>query len=150
MTHTKNSPKIQTQRLTVLILEDDPTRINRFKSVLSGLGSSIDLKVWRSAKEMIKELGNYIQTATLISLDHDLAPIEHGDQDPGDGLDVAKFLASQTPVCPVIIHSSNVSRSDAMEGALELEDWIVKRVAPIGNDWIEIDWVNLAKQLISE
>jgi hypothetical protein len=35
-----------------------------------------------------------------------------------------------------------------MTGVLELEGWVVKRVAPIGDDWIEIDWANLVKQLI--
>ncbi|MGA2092304.1 MAG: cyclic-phosphate processing receiver domain-containing protein [Sedimentisphaerales bacterium] len=137
-------------RQTILILEDDLTRIDRFKSVLSRFGSEYEMKFWRSAKEMTKELDGCIQTATLISLDHDLAPIEPGGQDPGDGLDVARFLASHEPACPVIIHPSNVSRSEAMAGVLELEGWVIKRVPPIGEDWIEVDWVSAAKKLISK
>jgi CheY-like chemotaxis protein len=75
---------------TVLILEDDLSRIDGFKSVLSRFGPGYEMKFWRNAKEMIKELDGYIQTAALISLDHDLSPIEPGEQDPGDGLDVAR------------------------------------------------------------
>jgi hypothetical protein len=137
-------------RRTVLILEDDLTRISRFKSVLNSIDANLGVKVWRNAGKMIKELDSYIQTAILISLDHDLEPIEPGGQDPGDGLDVARFLVSRTPVCPLIIHSSNISRSEIMAGVLELESWVVKRVAPIGDDWIEVEWASFAKQLISK
>jgi CheY-like chemotaxis protein len=135
---------------SILILEDDLIRIDRFKTVLSRFGSGYELKFWQSAKNMIKEFDGYIQTATLISLDHDLAPIEPEGQDSGDGLDAARFIASHEPACPVIIHTSNISRSEMMAGVLELEGWMVKRVSPIGNDWIEIDWANLVKQLISK
>ena len=133
---------------TILILEDDFTRIERFKVVLNSIGTGFGLKVWRNAKKMISELDRYIQMSVLISLDHDLNPVKPGGSDPGDGLDVARFLASRTPVCPVIIHSSNISRSEMMMGELELAGWKVKRVGPIGDDWIEIDWASLAKQLI--
>jgi len=37
-----------------------------------------------------------------------------------------------------------------MTGTLELEGWVAKRVAPIGDDWIEIDWANLVSQLIQK
>lgn len=137
-------------RRTILILEDDWTRIERFKAVINGIGSGFEVKVWPNAKKMIEELDDYLKTCVLISLDHDLNPVGAGGLDPGDGLDVAKFLALRTPACPVIVHSSNVSRSEAMIGVLDLEGWLVKRVAPIGDDWIEIDWAILASKLISK
>ncbi|MGA2071093.1 MAG: cyclic-phosphate processing receiver domain-containing protein [Sedimentisphaerales bacterium] len=124
------------------------TRIKRFKVILNNFGTGFELKVWRNAKKMINELDRYMQMSVLISLDHDLNPVKPGGSDPGDGLDVAKFLALRDPMCPVIIHSSNVSRSDMMMGELELGGWEVKRIVPIGDDWIEIDWASLAKQLI--
>jgi len=135
---------------TILILEDDFTRIERFKVVLNSIGTGFELKVWRNAKKMISELDRYIQMSVLVSLDHDLNPVKSGGSDPGDGLDVARFFASRTPVCPIIIHSSNINRSEMMMGELELAGWKVKRVGPIGDDWIEIDWAMLASKLISK
>jgi hypothetical protein len=136
-------------RRTVLILEDDLGRTERFRAALKRLGTNFEMKVWRNAKKMIEELDGYLQTSVLISLDHDLNPIRAGT-DPGDGLDVAKFLASRTSVCPVIVHTSNISRSEAMMGELELAGWAVKRVGPIGEDWVEVDWANFVSQLISK
>ena len=61
-------------------------------------------------------------------------------EDPGDGIDVARFLAARLLVCPVIVHSSNGTRSDWMIGEFELGGGTYKRVAPIGDDWIEAYW----------
>ena len=94
----------------VLILEDDLSRIERFKAVLNNIETDFELKVWRNAKKMIRELDGYLKTCILISLDHDLNPIRASGPDPGDGLDVARFLALRTPVCPIIVHSSNIIR----------------------------------------
>jgi FixJ family two-component response regulator len=137
-------------RRIVLILEDDLGRTERFKAVLSRLGADFEVKVWRNAKKMIRELDDYLKTCVLISLDHDLNHVEAGGSDPGDGLDVAKFLALRTPVCPVIVHTSNISRSEAMMGELELAGWTVKRIGPIGEDWVEADWARIVSQLISK
>jgi hypothetical protein len=134
---------------TILVLEDDFSRIERFQAVLNGLRTGVKMKVWRNANKMISEMEDYLQTCVLISLDHDLNTIEPDGLDPGDGLDLAKSLALHKPVCPVIVHSSNISRSEAMLGELELAGWEVKRIGPIGIDWIEIDWANFVSQLIS-
>lgn len=84
----------------------------------------------------MREVEPYLSSVRLISLDHDL----EGDDDPGDGLIIAKFLAARAPVCPVIIHSSNVQRSTWMMGEFELGGWECRSVAPIGEDWIETYW----------
>ena len=78
--------------------------------------------------------------ARLVSLDHDLEPDVTDRADPGDGLDVAKWLAGRPPVCPVVVHTSNGVRGDAMVGELDLAGWQVRRVMPLGDDWIEADW----------
>ena len=45
------------------------------------------------AHAMVREAGEYLGRAVLISLDHDLyAP---GGEDVGDGLEVARFLAGR-------------------------------------------------------
>jgi hypothetical protein len=123
-------------RLVVLMLEDDAQRLERFRAV--SLRLRVELVVWRDARRMIAELDQHLATACLISLDHDLEP--DGDADPGDGLEVAKHMAGLAPGCPVIIHTSNGVRGEAMEGELELAGWEYSRVYPIGDDWIEVDW----------
>ncbi len=128
----------------VLMLEDDEERLDRFEAVAAKLG--VELVSWADARAMIAEVGPLLPTAALISLDHDLMPIH--DIEPGDGLDVAKHLATLPPSCPVIIHTSNRLRGDAMEGELELAGWTYHRVAPLGDDWIESDWFRLAKQAL--
>lgn len=83
----------------------------------------------------------------MVSLDHDPeAPA--GAPDPGDGLEVARYLVSQPVVCPVLIHSSNGERSRWMAGELELAGWRHWRVAPLGDDWIEADWRRLVRRLL--
>lgn len=75
-----------------------------------------------------------------VSLDHDLhVP---GVDDAGDGLEIAKTLASLKPVCTVIIHTSNAAKSREMQGVLEAENWSVRLAGAIGEGWIEQDWIS--------
>jgi hypothetical protein len=97
---------------------------------------------------MIREVEPYLPAARLIPLDHDLEPAGGQAEDPGDGIDVARFLAERRPVCPVIIHSSNGRRSDWMMGEFELGGWRCKRVAPLGDDWIEAYWRAVVRKLL--
>jgi hypothetical protein len=128
----------------LLMLEDDAERLDRFRAVAAKFG--VDLVTWPDAHLMIAEMGQFLQSAVLISLDHDLEPT--GPSDPGDGLDVAKHLASLPFVCPVIVHTSNGVRGDAMEGELELAGWTFHRTAPLGDDWIEVDWFAVVRRTL--
>jgi hypothetical protein len=89
---------------------------------------------------MLRELEQHLPYAVLLSLDHDLEPLEDDPADPGDGMDVVRFLVSQEVVRPVIIHSSNTQRSTWMAGEFELAGWPCEQVAPLGEDWIEVSW----------
>jgi hypothetical protein len=131
----------------LLMLEDDHDRVDRFRATLHAIAPSMTMIVWRNAGKMIREIEPFLPAARLISLDHDLEPVD-GDEDPGDGIDVARFLAARPPVCPVIVHSSNASRSDWMVGEFELGRWKYKRVAPIGDDWIEAYWGAVVRELL--
>src|SRR5262245_4237798 len=99
---------------TILILEDNDERISAFQRAVAVLGDGFDLKIWRDAPAMIAEAEAFFPTAVLISLDHDLNPMPGVTDDPGTGLDVAKFLAECRPVCSVIIHSTNGDRAHSM------------------------------------
>ena len=50
----------------------------------------------------------------LSEIDPDL--YTESDIDPGDGLDVAKFLAEQPASCPVIIHTTNSKTRRVYDG----------------------------------
>ena len=126
------------------MLEDDAERLARFWAVADRLG--IEIIDWADAHETIAELSAHLASAALVSLDHDLMPLR--DIDPGDGLDVAKHLATLPPVCPVIVHTSNRVRGDVMEGELDLAGWKYRRVLPVGDDWIEVDWSRVVKRLL--
>jgi hypothetical protein len=108
----------------------------------------VDIIPWPDANLMVAEMGQFLHTTFLISLDHDLEPT--GPRDPGDGLHVAKHLATLPPACPVVIHTSNGVRGDAMEGELDLAGWTYHRVVPLGDDWIEVDWFQLVKRALRQ
>jgi hypothetical protein len=131
----------------LLMLEDDADRVRRFTAALHAIDPELPLLVWRDARAMIRESGPHLPAARLISLDHDLEPVD-GGPGPGDGLEVVKFLVSQPVVCPVIIHTSNGERSTWMAGEFDLAGWRHWRVAPLGEDWIEVDWRQRARQIL--
>lgn len=123
----------------VLLLEDDPERIRRFHAAVSAVSSQLKIVCWCDANDMILEVERYLGAGCLISLDHDLVAAP-GANDPGDGLDVAKFLVSQPLKRSVIVHSSNMDRAMCMMGEFELADWPSVQVLPFGERWIEEDW----------
>jgi hypothetical protein len=132
----------------LLMLEDDDERVQRFAAALRAVDPALPLMVWRDARVMVREVGRHLPAARVISLDHDLEPPE-GGPDPGDGLEVVKYLVSQPVVRPVIIHTSNGERSGWMAGEFDLAGWRHWRVAPLGDDWIEVDWRRLVKRLLN-
>lgn len=132
----------------ILMLEDNAERIRRFRATLKAFVPAAELKVWRDAHAMIREATPLLSASTLISLDHDLDALPGGG-DPGDGVDVVRFLLAQPVVRPVIVHSSNHDRSNQMLGDLDLAGWPHERVAPIGDDWIEVDWRRKVSRLLS-
>jgi hypothetical protein len=136
----------QSSQPLVLLLEDDPDRVCRFTATVQAIDPDVVLRVWADARVMIKEIGPYLASAQVISLDHDLLPAD--GRDPGDGMEVARYLVRQPVVRPVIIHSSNGERADVMSGEFELAGWPCWRVAPLGDDWIEVDWHRRVRQLI--
>lgn len=132
----------------LLMLEDNADRVQRFGAALHSVDPLLKLKVWRNAWTMIRELDKFLPKARLISLDHDLDPEEGDSSDPGCGWDLTKVLAHQSPVCPVVIHSSNGERATWMCGEFELGGWAWKCVAPLGDDWIEQHWRRTVRRLL--
>lgn len=131
----------------LLLLEPDSEKARRFQEVIELLTPGRSVMTWQNARLMIRELPPYLKLAALISLDHDLTPGADGD-DPGDGLDVARFLVSQPIIRPVIIHSSNKACAATMAAEFERAGWPYSLVPHVGSDWIEIGWKRAVKRLL--
>lgn len=127
------------------MLEDESERLDRFEKVLSQFNGPLTWNHWRTAPDFIAGFKSAAQVPTLICLDHDLFTDHPDDPDPGDGRDVAEFLATQSPCCHVIIHSSNSHAADSMFFTLADANWDVEKIAPLGQDWIESYWWVTAK-----
>lgn len=137
-------------RDAILILDDDESRIACIVKQLPRIAPELHAVTWNNAHAMIREVGRYLDVARVISLDHDLYVAEDEADDPGDGLDVAKHLATLPPACPVVVHSSNSDRARMMVGEFELAGWRCERVAPLGSDWIEHDWTIVVSELAEQ
>ncbi len=131
----------------LLILEDDPERTVRFLSAAARIAPLWQHVIWPDARRMIREAPAYLAGPCVLSLDHDLEPESPGD-DPGDGMDLVRWLVGQPARHPVIIHSSNRERSAWMAGDFELAGWRWWSVYPLGDDWIEVDWAKLVRRLM--
>jgi CheY-like chemotaxis protein len=133
----------------ILILEDNEDRIRSFQNAVKSLGENVSVRIWFDAPSMIADLPPILNQACLISLDHDLNPQPNVTTDPGTGLEVAEFLAKHSPVCPVLIHSTNYEKAWSMHNELRFGNWQVDRVGPIGDDWIQCLWLPKVKSLLS-
>lgn len=133
--------------MKILILEDNQERIDAFKEVLSEF-KDLDLHIWKAANTFINEVDSYLDGTDIISLDHDL--VSEDGTDPGDGLEVAEYLKNKKPICPIIIHSTNINRSWSMHRELTDGKWEVERHPPVsmGVEWIYQNWINVIKKKV--
>lgn len=138
--------------MKIYILEDDRERRDAMRVVLTDRFYQYEVRFFIAAQEMIDELQTGLADALLISLDHDLEPDASaaGDwHDPGDGRLVADFLAQRTPVCPVVIHTTNSPAAVGMESALRESGWSTHRVKPYSDlQWINEAWFPTVRRAI--
>jgi ADP-ribosylglycohydrolase len=138
------------KRSSIIVLEDNPDRLREFESAVTQLGPSYRLRSWRDANRMIAECHDALADAALISLDHDLNKEYDHSPDPGDGVDVAGFLARLPQICPVILHTSNADRVWSMHNELRFGGWESERVIPLEADWIRRSWLPVARTLLEK
>jgi hypothetical protein len=135
---------------TVLILDDDTRRCDAMRGQLASSFPALSVRIFAAASEMISAMEQALPDTVLISLDHDLLPSEDrggADGDPGTGREVADWLAGQEPVCPIIIHSTNLWAALGMEQVLRDAAWPVGRVAPYDDlTWIGEAWISEVKR----
>lgn len=136
-------------RDAILILEDNAERRAYFTSAVASL-PGISLVVWPDAPSMIRELPDWLGRARLVSLDHDLNPQHPDSPDPLTGFEAAAFLATQTPCCPVILHTTNYLRVESMDRELRDGGWQTFQIRPFRDDWIERFWLPKVRELIAQ
>jgi hypothetical protein len=136
----------------VLVLLEDNARRAEAMCRVATTNLGIPVVHHDNAPDMLAWLAKHLGRAVLIALDHDLGPsrIRDGERfEPGIGREVADFLAEHTPVCPVIIHSSNGPAADGMQFCLERAGWSVTRVYPLDDlTWVERDWKPVVQRVM--
>ena len=140
--------------MKVLILEDCHDRREKMSEFLSAQYPDLEIQFFITAGDFISGYGAVdAKEIAAIALDHDLEMIERDDGtmlDPGDGRQVADYLATQECVCPVIIHSTNSPAAVGMESVLTDAGWSVKRVFPYGDlEWIDTMWFPAMRNAIT-
>lgn len=106
--------------LIIAVLDDDQRRISAIQAAARQNFSDYELRIFRSAREMIAWLVCSPRNVSLLSLDSDLDSCVFGDAACGTGEDVTEFLAYNLPKYPVLIHSSNAMSAPAMHMELAL------------------------------
>jgi hypothetical protein len=141
-----------TQTASIVILDDEPRRIEEMKRCLAIHLPKCDVVCFDNAPDTIEWLINHSEVAKLICLDHDLGPNRqrHGAVfDPGTGRDVADHLASQTPTCPILVHTTNSLAAPGMELVLTDSGWRHLRVVPYNDlEWIGQVWIAQAMEAL--
>ena len=146
------APRQRAARLThmnadshiIAVLEDDDRRTDAMREELERLFPEMEAVFFDDSPGMVAWLEDNLPSVSLLCLDHDLGPNrQRGDIifDPGSGRDVADFLATRQPSCPVIIHSANATSAYGMQFVLEGAGWSVERVFPFEDlAWIGTGW----------
>ena len=139
-------------QMAILILEDNADRRHAMRDAIADRFAQYPTYFFATAGEFIDYLRRTDKMPLAISLDHDLdlIPIAEGRLiDPGSGRDVADYLATMKPICPIVIHSSNAIAVTGMTMALEESGWDVHRVLPDADTaWVGTRWLREMRNAI--
>ncbi len=139
---------------TAAILEHNHNRILEMEAVLADVLPGVAHSFFDNSQEMIAWLKENLVDVVLLSLDHDLPIVQYRNGiriDPGSGREVAEYLATIPPICPVIVHTINVQCGDGMEQVLNDSGWPTRRVNPFGEyEWIRKAWAREVQSLADD
>jgi CheY-like chemotaxis protein len=138
--------------LKIVILEDNKDRQKVMADCLADRFHQYERRFFETSSEAIRFLDQHLSETIVIALDHDLE-LKEAQQgqlvDGGTGREVADFLASKSPVCTVLIHSTNSAAVQGMEMVLQEAHWETKRIIPWGDlEWIPSQWLRAIRQAI--
>jgi hypothetical protein len=147
-----NNQEVNSMALKIAILEDNGERQAKMAECLADRFYHYEARFFKTACDAIDFLGEHLSETIVISLDHDLEITtgQNGQMiDGGTGREVADYLAKRSPVCPVVIHSTNSAAVSGMEMVLQDAHWETKRVIPWGDlEWIPTQWFRTVRQAI--
>lgn len=133
------------QPMKIALLEDDLRRVRQMVRLLQEFFPEYSVTSFDNAPDMINWLADNLNEVKLICLDHDLGAnrvLTEKTQDPGTGRDVADYLGTLEPTCPVLIHSSNVMAAPGMMMVLEDAGWPCSRLSPFNDlEWVRDAWI---------
>ncbi len=139
--------------LCIAILEDNAERRVAMEQAIAKHLPQYPVVFFTAADRMNAWLTTNLQTVVAISLDHDLESEvdDSGERrDCGDGREVADFLCSQSVVCRIVIHSTNVPAAQGMEFALQESGWSTERITPYEDlAWVKEAWLPLLLQALA-
>jgi hypothetical protein len=135
------------QRDIILILEDNPARLELMQAEIKVLTGQFEIRQWDSVWKMTTEGSKTFHRACLISLDYNLS--ESRLRSPGNGMDAVQMLNRHTPFCPVIVHTSLVMEGEKMARALRERGWVVEQ-APLKTRESVHQWRIVAEALIGK
>jgi CheY-like chemotaxis protein len=138
--------------MKIVILEDNEDRQAAMRRCLEDRFYQFESRFFDDAAAMIAFLEKNLSDTIVISLDHDLemrSGPKGGTADPGTGRQVADFLAQKSPVCPVIIATTNSAAALGMELTLQEAGWQTRRVLPFNDlEWIPTEWFRSVRRAI--
>lgn len=139
--------------MQIVILEDNPERQSAMQTCLADRFHQFEILFFEEPRALIDHLEDKRQEAILISLDHDIDLQEDTSsgvlRDPGTGLEVAQYLATKPPICPVVVHTSNRLAEEAMRRVLRKAGWTVYQVTPFDDlAWISTSWFRTVRDAI--
>lgn len=124
---------------TILVLEDNPNRLEAMQTALVSLPVPLTIRHWDSAWTMRQEAAASFSETCLISLDYDLRDARVTGQKTGNGMDAVRFLCQQKPFCPVIVHTSLSDEARLMAETLKQAGWRVRQIPLNSQERIE-EW----------
>lgn len=130
--------------MKIVVLEDNAERAAIMRACIADRFYMYDPHFFDEAGYAIRFLEEHLDETLVIALDNDLdmkVDATGRCRDVGEGRQVAEFLATKKPVCPVLIHTTNSDAAVAMEESLRGAGWKTRRVVPFDDmKWIESDW----------
>jgi CheY-like chemotaxis protein len=135
--------------MQIVILEDNADRCRVMQECLADRFPQYPVYCFRTAATLIEHLERSLECVIAISLDHDLEPETRGSGDPGTGRDVANYLATRAPICPIVIHTTNAFGALGMKDVLEQAGWHTYSVSPFDDTaWIPQVWFPTMRRAI--
>lgn len=135
----------------IAILEDDEDRVEAMGGALEELGLIHRTFFFDNAPEMIAWLEENLDRVSVISLGRVLRATrvrEVGPSHPGEGGDVAAWLAQRASACPVLLHTLDPKGRDGMHAALKAAGWTVDSVTPDNDlEWVRRAWIQRVREL---